>query len=501
MVVALVVLGGVGVGTYFLLRKKSVETVPDHVGLGPVKPALLIKIAKRKGVALPVVYFAPDEAIRKAARVYGRGAGAKAVASGLLKVLRAGLAVKGTGKTADGKKPWLTLRPAGRQKRGELIPAPKLWEALAQKRPVTVVSYELACLYLALAREAGLKAVLAEIYRHTDLKGPADPSGYIGHFGVAIYGSSKYTGRPVLVVDPARGTLNNAKEFEVLTDLRAAAHGLAQHAEVLLKWRGDPANGMEASQNAVKLAPRSATILASRGMLLMKAGGLEPGLDALRSARSIREDAPRYLLVGVGNALKKDLNRAMTNIDQAIGRDPDFAQAYLWKAQFLLARGKTEEAVTQLDKAQELDADLPEALVLRATLLTMQSKPTQAMALLRRALKLDPASDDARFALFRLLYLTGEEDDAAAEAKKWLAMVPQTQRAQLRELIDGFKKTVAAQKARMPVAPPGGGMPGAGVPGGGDPYKLKTPMAPGGGFPGGSSPFGKPSGSDPMLHL
>ena len=500
VVVAVLVVGGVGAGIYFLVRKKPSAAVPDQVPLGPAKVALLKQVARKRGVPLETVYFAPDADVTKRGRALGHGGDARAVAGRILAFVRSGLPQGDTGKTMAGAKPWMTLRPTGRPKASNLMTAGQLFGALIQQRPVTVVDYELACLYLALARAAGLKAVLAEIYRNTDQKGPADPSGYLGHFGVALYTGPKYAGRPTLVVDPTRGRMNQAKEFEVLTDLEAAAHGLSLQGEALLRLHGAPADANEAIAGAVKLAPRSATVNAARGMLLLKTGGLEPGLDALRTARTLREDAPRYLLVGVAYALKKDFGRAMTNIDQAIGHDADYAQAYLWKAQFQLARGKLEEAVTQLDKAQELAPDLPEALVLRATLLTMKNKPTQAMALLRRALKKDPQNDDARFALFRLLYVTGDEQDANAEAKKWLAMVPQSQRGQLQQLIDGFKKAVKAQKARQPVPGAPDGAAGAG----GDPYKLQNPGAGGAGagaFPGGSSPFGKGAGSDPMLHL
>lgn len=496
--VAVVVLGGIGVGVWLLTRKKPADKVPSQVGLGPVKEAVLRKVAERRGVPLGTVYFAPDDTIAAEGRRLGTGGDRGAVARRVLAAARVGVAEGRTGKTAAGKKPWVGLRPAGRFKASDLMAAGPLLAAMKAERPVTILGYELASLTLALARAAGLHAVLAEIYRHTDLKGPADPSGFQGCFGVAIYASASYQGQPELVLDPARGTVGTAKEFEVLTDLRAVAHGLALHAFGMLRSAGDLPAANQALEQAARLAPRSATIAAARGMLLLTNGGVDPALDAFRLALSLREDGPRHLLVALGTAQKsKSAAEAVTSIDQALNRDPDYPLAHAFKAQFLLQQGKSAEAVSALDRAQELAPDLPEALILRAQLLLTESKPTQALALLRRAVARDPESHEARLALWQLLTMTGDEEGAAAEEKALLALVPPTQRRQTREMLTGFKKRFAdyKSKAAPPVTPPS-------TPGG-DPYKLTPPSGgstpPGFGSP--DTPYGTPPGNDPMLHL
>lgn len=496
---AVLLLGGVGLGVYFLTRSKPRDPVPSKVGLGPVDPGLLKKIAGKQGVPLGSITFAPDDALRAAGRRLG-GADLRVVAQRVLDAVRVGLAQGETGKTAAGKKPWVDLRPAGRMKAGALLGAGPLFAMLQGEQPVTVVGYELACVTLALARAAGLHAVLAEIFQHTDLKGPADPSGFLGHFGVALYASNTFSGQPALVLDPARGTLGTAKEYEVLTDLRAAAHGLSLHAFGLLRSSGDLAAAAEAAGSAVKLGPRSATLLAARGMLLLTTGGVDPAQDSFRMALAVREDGPRHLLAALGMAQKsKSSAEALASLDQALNSDPDYALGHAFKAQFLLQQGKAAEAQAALDRAQELAPDLPEALVLRSQLLHAEGKTTQALALLRRAVERDPQSHEARLALWQILTMTGDEEAAKAEEKALLALVPTSQRGQTREMLQGFKKRFQEYKASQ-TPTPGTPMPGTPTLGGGDPYKLQPPSGsepPGFGQP--ATPFDAPGSNDPML--
>lgn len=490
---AVVVAGGVGVGVYFFTRPKPAAPVPARVGLGPVAPDLLRKVAAKRGVPLGSLYFEVDEALKAEGRRLGHGADRAATARRLLEAVRIGLPQGETGKTAAGKKPWVDLRPAGRMKAGALLQAGPLFTKMKEGQPVTVTSYELACVTLALARASGLHAVLAEIFRHTDRKGPADPSGFMGTFGVAVYAGKSYAGQPELVLDPARGTLGTAKEYEVLTDLGAAAHGLSLHAFSLLRGSGELAAAAEASGLAVKLEPRSATILAARGMLLLGSGGVDPAQDSLRMALAVREDGPRHLLAALGAAQKsKSASEALAGVDQALNRDPEYALAHAFKAQFLLQQGKAAEAQAALDRAQELAPDLPEALILRAQLLHAEGKASQALALLRKAVERDPQSHEARLALWQILTMSGDDEAAEAEEKALLALVPTTQRLQTREMLQEFKKRFQEHKASQPPAAKG--------PDGSDPYKLQPPSGsepPGFGKP--TTPFDTPGGNEPML--
>ena len=380
-------------------------------------------------------------------------------------------------------------------KAGSLMAAGPLWAKIKGEQRLTVMGYELAALTLALARASGLHAVLAEIYQHQDLKGPADPSGFLGHFGVAVYAAKTCAGEPELVLDPARGTIGTAKEYEVLTDLRAAAHGLSLRAFGLLRSSGDLAAAAEASGLAVKLEPRSATLHAARGMLLLSTGAMDPAQDSFRMALGVREDGPRLLLAALGMAQKsKSMTEALASLDQALNRDPDFALGHAFKAQFLLQQGKVAEAQASLDRAQELAPELPEALVLRAQLLHAEQKTPQAIALLRQAIQRDPQSHEARLALWQVLTMSGDEEAAGAEEKALLALVPPAQRGQTKEMLQGFKKRFQELKdSQSPgLAPP--------PQGGGDPYKLQPPSGsepPGFGMP--ATPFDTPGGNEPML--
>lgn len=484
--VAVVLVGG-GAGAYFVLREKPAPKAPKNVNLGPVPAKTLLAVAKGRGTPVSTIYFQADTHIKAAGRRHARNRDGGKVAAALLKEVRQTVGPKG-----------LRIRRAGRTKHGPLRTASQLFAAIRAKEVVTVYSYELSALYLALARAAGLHAVMAEIYHHADIKGPADPLGHVGHFGVAVYGTASFKGRPVMVVDPARGKLNAAKEYEVLTDLRALAHGMALEALQLAENQSEAASAIERMDAALRLAPRSATLMAAKGMLLLKSGGVDPALNAFLAARSIREDAPRYLLVAMAytqkDAAKGVMNRAMSNMDQAINRDPGYALAYTMKADLLLRQGKVDLASSQLDKAQEINPSLVEAIQARALIQLSQGKTDQGLALLRKAVKTDPLDDQARFQLWRVLLQLEQADAAKAAAKQWLAMLPSTSRPQAVQLMDRFQTMFKKYKSKATPPPPGGG-------GAGDPYKLKMPGQTGPGTPGapgGTSPF---PGQDKKLHL
>jgi len=483
--VAVLLVGG-GVGAYLWLRSKPADNGPKNVALGPVSAKTLRAVARRRGTPVTTVYFEADAAIRAAGRRHARNRDGGKVAAALVKEIRQSLGAKG-----------MRIRRPGRTKHGTLRAAAPLYAAIRAKDAVTVYSYELACLYLAMARAAGLHAVMAEIYRHSDLKGPADPLGHVGHFGVAIYPKATFGGRPVMVVDPARGTLNAAKEYEVLTDLRALAHGLALEALQMAEHQSEAAAAIERMDAALRLAPRSATLLAAKGMFLLKSGGVDPALNAFLAARSIREDAPRYLLVAMSytqkDAAKGVMNRALSNMDQAISRDPGFALAYVMKADLLLRQGKVDLASSQLDKAQEIAPNLVEALQARALILLASGNKSSGVALLRKAVSQDPMDDQARFQLWRVLLQLDQPDEAKVAAKDWLAMLPSASRPQARQLMERFQTMFKKYKAKAAPLPPG-------TKPGDDPYKLKMPgqTGPGPGAPGGTSPF---PGQDKKLRL
>jgi tetratricopeptide (TPR) repeat protein len=267
-----------------------------------------------------------------------------------------------------------------------------------------------------------------------------------------------------------------------------ALHGM-QQSEV----RTEMAAAIETVDAALRLAPRAATILGAKGMFLLKSGGVAPAMDAFRAARGVREDAPRYLLVALGYQLQDQakgvLGRAMADMDQAISRDPDYALAYVLKANLLLSQGKVDAATTQLDKAQALDPKSPEALQARALIFLSAQKTSQGIALLRRAVQIDPLDDQARFQLWRSLVMVEQEEEAGKAAKQWLAMLPSAKRAEVSQMMVQFKERFKKYKAQQaPTAP------------GGDPFKLKMPGQGGTGAPGtpGTSPF---PGQDKQLQL
>jgi tetratricopeptide (TPR) repeat protein len=280
----------------------------------------------------------------------------------------------------------------------------------------------------------------------------------------------------------------------VLTDLRAAAHGVALQALHLLSSEAEPAAAADALEKALRLAPRSATLHAAKGMLLLESGGLQPAYDAFRAAAALREDPARFLCLALVRLAQQDLKAATTLLDQALGLEPSFAVARAMRAMVLASQAKLDDASAELDRADQIEPGLPETLQTRALILLSQDKADQGIALLRQAIAREPEDDQIRFQLWRVLAQLGREAEAQAAADAWLKDLSVKRRELLGQQLAGFRK---ALKER------GQGGTGPGTPGapGGDPFKLQDPtMGPdkSGAFP--AQP-GDPSDKEPMLSL
>jgi adenylate cyclase len=193
---------------------------------------------------------------------------------------------------------------------------------------------------------------------------------------------------------------------------------------------------------------------------------------------------------------KDDNDTAVRMLDKAIDLDPDFAQAYAWKAcvlgqrfafGFSDAEGNVvlEQAFAALDKALALDAndvechrllcevhmlegDLDQAAVQneqaltlnpndprlvaqKGELLTWQGHPEDGAAWIEQAMRLDPYGAPRRVHLLgRAMYCQGRFEEAA-EAYRKIAVPRQGQRAEFAACLAQLDQTQEAHRVAAEV--------------------------------------------------
>lgn len=98
---------------------------------------------------------------------------------------------------------------------------------------------------------------------------------------------------------------------------------------------------------------------------------------------------------------KKDIEKAVRLLDEAIAIDPSYKLAYTNKARFLMYLGEKEKALNTILQMEEMDAENPYYLVYKGMLLEENAKKklataayTQAVSLYEKRLKEKPAEAD-----------------------------------------------------------------------------------------------------------
>ena len=98
---------------------------------------------------------------------------------------------------------------------------------------------------------------------------------------------------------------------------------------------------------------------------------------------------------------------------RALELSPGYAQAHLWRAQMLMARGRGPEGTAEIQRALELDPFSPVTLWIAGHFLSMTGDHERAIELLRRALDLSSQSSGARLYLCDAYASAGREKEAA----------------------------------------------------------------------------------------
>ena len=138
-------------------------------------------------------------------------------------------------------------------------------------------------------------------------------------------------------------------------------------------------------------------------------------------------NAEAYDLYLRGQALLRDhtdatLPQAADLFEQAIARDPDFAQAHAGLANAIAVKGQWqlgvspaefEKAIRASQRALDLEPQMPEAFLARACLLSMQGRVEEADQSFEAALNLNPASYEGNYLYARHEFSNGRAEHAA----------------------------------------------------------------------------------------
>ncbi len=360
------------------------------------------------------------------------------------------------------------------------------WEAVSEPDPRTVLTarglvegsggrahgFALASLGVAAARSLGWKAAMVEIHSTRAVVGPADPSGRLGRYGVALFARSYGDATPLAVVDPLAREGTPPSEYTLLDDLAALGAYLNLRAQALLA--SDPATARILAVAAGRLAPDSATVHCGRGTVLSAIGDLTQGMAALQLAATKRDDGPRHLCLAVGYLGQRDVARALAELRLAAKKAEKYAEAYALQAKVLLAVGQVAKAQELADRAAEIQPGLGSVRFVRALLAATQGRTAEAEAALKGLLGERPADFEVFMALWQLYRGTGKSEEARALAEKFAARLPESARTRFREQLS--KLGEAMERASGGAKESGGGAPGPGGPPPGGPAGL--PPAP-----------------------
>lgn len=437
-----VVVVGAGVLIWYKTRSKpSKSSLPPRPGLGRASPEVLIKHLAHNGLGSFPLPFEPDDRIKGWVKgIEGKDLAARA---------RALLGKLNRLKAPDG--PLVVVKPSELKPKGPLTASGLL--ALVQagsdkKEKIHALSYELACLFLAAARAAGMKAVLAELHKIKGLSGPADPSGRSGRFGVALFEKSELQKKPDIVVDPVAHELDTATEYDLLDDLTAVAYSLNLKSHSLMGSNNPDAAALFI-RAARELGRASATIQCGAGTALLALGGIDMALSSLHAAVAIRDDAPRHLCLAIGYLATRQVSKALSELSSATRLDPGYAEAYVEHARLLVDLGQPDKAEELLDRAEQARKGLRSVKVLKAVLMAVRGSIESAVERLDALVQAKPDDPAAFFYLWQILMRSDQQEKARALEESVLKRLSGTKRevmaasiAQARKM---WKKMLQAQ--------------------------------------------------------
>lgn len=413
--VVLLLAAGVGVAYFALGDGDSGSGEATPAGDGDLAETLIALGVPQKDARVP---FEANEAIGSFTEKAAEGAEGTAAVQALLEALGA---ARKAGKWAP--HPQREARNEDPKTAGELLDViqgdgDEPWHA---------VSYELACLLLAMARSIGVDAHLAQIHSFEGERRPADPTGRLGRYGVVVGRGTDQAPPPLFDPYGNRSGESAKGEYDTLSDQRAVAPYFSLRSLTRLS-RFDTSAAFKLNDLAIKLDPDTATFRACRAEIFYYSEAPTEALAELEKAVKRRDDAVMRLLLA--ELLIKtipvfrdpgNLKRAENEINVAIEKMPDYAEAYALLAMVQMARGDLPTAEATLAGAQRLDPGSPEVAMSYANFYLQQNMNEEAIDKAEQAARMMNESPDALLGLAGVYSRTARFDEMRATLDKLYA--------------------------------------------------------------------------------
>lgn len=336
----------------------------------------------------------------------------------------------------------------------------------ASDERIELYPIEMASAMVALLRERGVDAMVAEVWELAAADAPADPSGMLGYFVTAIV--DRETGEASAYYDVwgGRGEIE-PEAVRVLRDTEVIAAALGVGAARVFSSFGDSKAALALVETGLALDPRAVSLRVTHANVLLDSGGFPQALEELDAAMGLHPDGPRELARvqlrlaraamlsanGQQAAAQEELRESSRILAELIDRWPRYGRAHLTLATVYLGLGDRDRARVELGRAEELSSDSPMLWAAWAQYHLAAGEAEVAASNMHRALALDPENWQLRVQAAGVFLEAGDEASARKNADEALRLVAADRRETLRRYLDGIAKsrdTALSEPSRAP---------------------------------------------------
>ncbi|MGB5413183.1 MAG: tetratricopeptide repeat protein, partial [Polyangiales bacterium] len=308
-------------------------------------------------------------------------------------------------------------------------------------------------------------AMVAEAWELGGTGAPADPSGMLGYFVVAVYESAAAV-EPSAFLDPWGGGNVEPASARVLRDTEVLAAALGTEAARIFARSGDGTKALPMIETGLLLDPISPSLRGVNATILLESGGVDQAVKEYEAAAQLRPDGPRQLnmvqlhlaqasileMNGQKDAAEAEFNRGSRIVGEVIERWPRYARAHVLLASVYLGNDEPERAKLELEAAEALSPDAPLLWSIWAQYHLSANDPIKAAANMKRAVSLDPDNWQLRLQAARVLQGADDDEGAKENLSAAMQMVPPEKRADIQRFIERMLGPGAMGDAPPPAA-------------------------------------------------
>ncbi len=339
----------------------------------------------------------------------------------------------GSRRAAAAFEPWSFSTPRDTEVRG----AERTAARLAEEEAAHLYPLEVALATTVALREAGVDAMVAEIWAFPDALAPPDPSGHFGYFGVAVYEGEAGEGDPT-VFDPYGGRDSSPGEddFRVLSDPQVAGAFLSTEALYAHVHEGNLTDAMSTVRKALRLDPRAPYARSVQAAILLASGGIQDGIDELNAAVQIRADPPRRNLLAAVFLATGDTDGAQREVSLALEETPEFADAHATLAALHMMDADRDAALLELEAAERFDPGLVNLKMLWAQYYLQTGNPRLAVGNALQAVERRPHDWQERLRAAQVFKAADEWNEMRIQAHAILELAPSGQEEAIRRQVE-----------------------------------------------------------------